>query len=237
MQDLYIGFDRDGTIDLPHLPAPAELGEQLRIVQREGAQLFIASGKSYAFLTQVCAQLRIAPWMYCCENGGHIVIPSERIEQVHRGDDSLEHFIAAAARLNLPPCEDEPKHSIWSKRFGAGAPAAKALIDAYVAQHGLNLDVFAYPDGAVDVVPAGIDKANALAFIPRSATVHFFGDGDNDLGIMRHPSVIPHTVCNGRAIVKACVAAKGGQVSELPAGHGVATLLKSLRETWAPAYA
>jgi hydroxymethylpyrimidine pyrophosphatase-like HAD family hydrolase len=234
MSELYVGFDRDGTIDLPHLPVPRELGVQLQLLQEEGVKLFVASGKSYRFLQSVCAELDVMPWMYCCENGGHIVIPGKGIEKIHRVDDSLQRFIAAADQLPLPPSQDEPKYSIWSKRFGVGAPMAKPIIEAFIAREGLSLDVFAYPDGAIDVVPPGIDKANALAYIPSSASVHFFGDGENDLGIMRHPNVIPHTVLNGADVVKDCVTSKGGRVAGLPAGHGVLELLRQLQATWMP---
>ncbi len=234
MSRIFIGLDRDGTIDLPGLPAPAELIEQLRCAQQEGAEVFIASGKSYEVLQQVCGELGLAPWMYCCENGGHIVIPGLGKEYVFPGGADLQFFRSKVDRLPLPPYRDEPKRSIWSKKFGSKALAAKSVIDAFVARHALDLSVFAYPngDGGLDVVPAGIDKANLLPLLPADAVVHFFGDGENDLGIMKAPGIVPHTVSNGKDIVKRCVLRRGGYVADEPAGYGVCSVLARLRSRW-----
>ncbi|APR35244.1 HAD family hydrolase [Paraburkholderia sp. SOS3] len=234
MSRIFIGLDRDGTIDMPGLPAPARLVEQLRGMQQDGAKVFIASGKSYDVLKEVCAGLGLEPWMYCCENGGHIVIPHTGREYVFSEGTDLAFFIAHVGELALPPSRDEPKRSIWSKKFGGESLAAKRVIDEFVARHGLRLSVFAYPDGdgGLDVVPDGIDKSNLLRLLPEDAVVHFFGDGENDLGIMRSDGVVPHTVANGKRAVKQCVAEKGGHIADEPAGYGVCSVLAQLRAEW-----
>jgi hydroxymethylpyrimidine pyrophosphatase-like HAD family hydrolase len=224
MHNYYVGFDRDGTLELPGLPVPEQLRRQLHRFQDAGARLFIASGKSYDVLRPICAEIGLRPWMYACENGGHIVFPATGNEYVREADADLKRFVAAVDTLDLPPFQEEAKRSIWSKKFGAESLRAKAIIDDFVTQRGLNLDVFAYPDGdgGLDVVPRGIDKVNLLRFLPPDAVIHYFGDGDNDLGIMRAARVQPHTVANAKPVVKACVAARGGHVSALRAGYGVA---------------
>jgi len=234
MSELFIGLDRDGTIDMPGLPAPARLVEQLRRMQQDGAKVFIASGKSYDVLKDVCAGLRLEPWMYCCENGGHIVIPHTGREYVFSEGTDLQFFIDHVGELALPPYRDEPKRSIWSKKFGSESLAAKRVIDEFVARHHLRLNVFAYPDGdgGLDVVPDGIDKSNLLPLLPDDAVVHFFGDGENDLGMMHSAGVVPHTVANGKQAVKQCVAEKGGHIADEPAGYGVCSVLAQLRAEW-----
>lgn len=231
MHNLYIGLDRDGTIELPDVPPPAELVEQLHDFQRAGAKVFLASGKSYEVLRPICAELGLQPWMYCCENGGHVVFPATGAEYVTSTSGDLSLFLAQLDSIALPPYKEEAKQSIWSKKFGEHSLAAKAILDEFVAKHGLALDVFAYPDGdgGLDVVPRGIDKVNLLKFLPPQAVVHYFGDGENDLGIMRAPSVTPHTVANAKPVVKQCVAEKSGYISDLPAGLGVTETLKRLK--------
>lgn len=54
------------------------------------------------------------------------------------------------------------------------------------------------------------------------------GDCDNDLQIMQHPRVIPHTVFNASNSIKKCVKEKGGIISEYPAGIGVTAILEEL---------
>src|ERR1700756_4439683 len=132
MHNFYIGLDRDGTIDLPGLPPPAELIEQLHRFQQAGAKVFLASGKSYEVLQPICAGLGLDPWMYCCENGGHIVFPETGAEYTIDTDGDLSFFISQLDSISLPPYKEEAKRSIWSKKFGEHSLAAKAILDEFV---------------------------------------------------------------------------------------------------------
>jgi hypothetical protein len=239
MRNLYIGFDRVGTNQRPDLPPPAELRRSLRELQDEGAWLFIASRKSYLVLQRVCAELSVTPWMYCCENGGHVVFPHSGFERVAARDPDLTCFARAVDTLRLPPSQQQPTRAIWSRRFGNDALTAKAIIDSYVQRHRLALDVYAYPerDGGVDVVPRALDKANVLEYFPPAAIIHYLCDSENDLGIMRDARVTPHTVSNAKPEVKGCVARKRGYVSSRPGGEGITDILDRLGERFLVAHA
>jgi hydroxymethylpyrimidine pyrophosphatase-like HAD family hydrolase len=239
MRNLYIGLDRAGTLELPGLPPPLELSERLAELQDDGARIFVASGKRYEVLQRACAALDLTPWMYCCENGGHLVFPHSGFEYVADRDPDLAFFVRYVDTLPLPASEREAKRTIWSSRFGKSALVAKSIIDDFVRRQGLALDVYSYPerDGTIDVVPQSIDKANLIRYVPPAAVIHYFGDDENDLGIMRDSRVTPHTVANAKPVVKHCVAGKRGLISELPAGLGVADVLEQLDERFPVSYA
>ncbi|QCP53461.1 HAD family phosphatase [Trinickia violacea] len=239
MHNVYIGLDRTGTLELPGLPPPAELSERLHELQDEGVRLFIASGKSYDVLRHRCAELKLTPWMYCCENGGHIVIPEHAFETVAPKHRDLEYFARSLDLMDLPPGKPEVKRSIWSRQFDKEVHDAKDIIARFIWRHDLALNVYVHPehDGAIDVIPTTIDKANLVQYLPPAAVIHYFGDGDNDLGIMRHARVTPHTVSNARQAVRACVARRNGYISDLPAGMGVADMLERLSHRLGSAHA
>lgn len=228
---IYIGFDRDGTLFMPGLPTPDLLIRQFKSLQDQGIILFLASGKSHAQLVEICEEIQLDPWLIAAENGAHILIPSQKYEHVGGRDHAdLQFFIQSLNLIDLPPHGPEPKLSIWSKKFHEHAEQAGEVLRQFIELHQLKLDVFVYPDGCggVDVVPQGIDKMMLLEHIPEDAEIHFFGDGENDLGMMEHARVIPHTMANGKEVVKNLVQAKGGRVADQPAGLGVASLLNQL---------
>lgn len=227
----YIGFDRDGTLEMPNVEMPDNLVTQLQSLVQLGARLFIASGKDYATLIEICNNINLNPWMVCAENGGHIVIPSENINYIYADQNShLEIFKHNVDLLGLPEYFQEPKLSIWSKKFGKNVLLAQEKINHFINSKNLDLQVYAYPDGdgGLDVVPVGIDKSKLMEYIPQNAVIHYFGDGGNDLGLMQHTNVIPHTVSNAAAEVKICVKNKNGYIASFPAGVGVSELLTDL---------
>ncbi len=232
LSNVYVGFDRDGTLATPDIPIPARLVEQLALLEERGATLFVASGKSHLQLTEIFLPIGFEPWLICAENGGHIVMRGQAQEWVEGCDHvDLQFFRASLPHIqHLPPYDEEPKRSIWSKKFHTRAEEAGRVLRAFIEEHELALDVFVYPDGwgGVDVVPRGIDKVKVLTHIPSPAVVHYFGDGDNDLTLMRDPRVIPHTMSNGNEKVKACVRQKEGLISDFPAGLGVSDILQRL---------
>ena len=231
LANMYIGFDRDGTLEMPDIAMPDDLITQLQTLVQLGAKLFIASGKDYDTLIEICNKINLKPWMICAENGGHIVILDENINCVHTDQNAhLEIFKSNIDLLELPEYFQEPKLSIWSKKFGNNVLLAQDKIKQFINNENLNLQVYAYPDGdgGLDVVPTGIDKSMLMKYIPSDAVVHYFGDGSNDIGLMQHDNVIPHTVSNASAEVKMCVHSKNGNISALPAGLGVSKLLTNI---------
>lgn len=228
---LYIGFDRDGTLASPAVPMPEKLVKQLDALQKEGVVLFVASGKSHAQLSAIFKEVAFNPWLIAAENGAHIVIPEQNIDSMIEGRyPDLQQFLALLDSIPLPPYEDEPKRIVWSKKFREHAEAAGEILREFVKEKNLKLDVFVYPDGlgGVDVVPQEIDKCMLLKHIPQDAIIHYFGDSENDLEIMCHSRVMPHTMSNAKEVVKACVKEKGGMISEHPAGLGVSDILHRL---------
>lgn len=228
LANMYIGFDRDGTLEMPSLPMPKRLIEQLQRLEAAGAMLFVASGKAHSQLKEICDAVQFKPWMICAENGGHIVFARDQPELLEQmSDPDLQFFMRSLHTLDLPFYDEEIKKAIWSKKFHQHAAAAGAVLQAFIQKHRLNLDVFIYPDGlgGVDVVPRSIDKVNLLKHLPEDAVIHFFGDSENDLRLMQSSRVQPHAPSNAKDIVKDCVRQKGGVISEYPAGLGVSDIL------------
>ncbi len=221
--NLYIGFDRDGTLDLPNLQFDTNLAYQLKGLKSLGAKLFLASGKGCEFLNTYFKEFDVEFDIVCGENGGHII--SNNVDYIKKcSNKHLDVFIDNLPLLNLPFFEEEPKKSIWTGRFFDKSEHAGKIIRQFIDINKLDLQVYIHPDnvGAVDVVPNVVDKTNVLEFIPYHANIHFFGDGNNDLSLMKHQRVIPHTVENATPEVKSCVQNKNGNISKLIAKDGVA---------------
>jgi len=230
LTNTYIGFDWDGTLELFDLKPSKALIHLLQNLKAQGVQFFLASGKTCATLSEVSAGI-IEPFLIAGESGGHIQIPSQGIERFADGDQDLAHFAAVIQDHDLPPHTNPlAKATIWCRIFGPHARAASQIIETVIAEHQLALDVFPHPeiDGAVDVVPRGISKANVLAFIPQNAKIYYFGDAPNDLELLNHKRVCPNTMANAHDEVKAVVASRGGLIATQPACLGVEELLQQL---------
>ena len=231
MHNTYIGFDWDGTLELFELTPSVRLIQLFKELQQEGAQLFLASGKTCANLAKVSSGI-IDPFMIAGESGGHICIPKQGIEQFVSNSVDLQSFAELIKNYHLPPHSSQAldKTTIWCRMFGAHALAAAKIIKSVIEQHQLALEVFAHPeiDGAVDVVPRALSKANVLAFIPQAADIYYFGDAPNDLALLQHARVRPNTMANAHPEVKALVRARGGLVAKQAACAGVEELLLQL---------
>jgi HAD superfamily hydrolase (TIGR01484 family) len=229
LKNTFIGFDRDGTLELADHPIPERLIQKFQILKEQGATLFIASGKSYADLQVICNRISLNPWLYCAENGGHIVIP-DQVEWLDESSQDILFFKDNISNIALPPAKLEDKRLLWSRTFGANAAEAADILNEFVAQHKLNLDVLYYRSGGgtVEIVPKGVNKTNLLKYLPEAKTIHFVGDNINDLNLMNDPRVTPHAVGNAIASVKECVAKKGGIVSDFDVGRGVLDILDKL---------
>lgn len=229
--NIYIGFDRDGTLELPNYPLNEKLAMQLSELHARGAKLFIASGKDYCFLESNFKKYNLQFEIICAENGGHIVNNSQNIDHIYRTHKhDFDFFCQNIDKLKLPAFDDEPKKSIWTKRFFNNAEEAASKIRDFVTLHDLQLQIFAHPDevGGVDVVPLGIDKINILNFIPVDAEIHFFGDAENDLSLMYNMRVTPYTMANGSPAIKECVRFKNSIIADTDAGHGVSSILNTI---------
>ena len=225
-----IGFDRDGTLVLPDRPVPGRLTARIRRLEALGVAFFLASGKNMEFLELFTRELGITPLLIAAENGGHIRTYPERRDTVLAPTADLLAFVREVSSLVLPPHGPEPKLSIWSRKFGPQVEEAAAILADFVRRRGWALDVVAHPDvdGGLDIVPEGIDKDLLVAHLGTEGPIHYFGDSSNDIGLMRHPRITPHTVANARPEVVSLVKARGGRVAERVAGDGVADLIDSL---------
>lgn len=231
VNNVFVGLDYDGTLTAPGYPIFPELIQKIIDLERLGISLFFASGKSMAFIQHFVDQLGISPRFICAENGGHVLDVRKGMETIFGAQTDLDSFIQAIEKEPLPAHIDEDKISIWTKRFGDNVEDAVSIIRKLITEKGFTLSVYTHPDGALDVVPDGIDKANLLDFIPRDATIHFVGDSHNDLGIMQNARVLPHTVANANREVKDLVARKGGYIAPTSVGHGVLGILRNILES------
>lgn len=229
LQNSIIGFDRDGTLELAGHPVSSRLIQKFQELIHRGAMLFIASGKSYIDLQVICQRISLNPWLFCAENGGHIVIPG-KTEWLDEASQDMLFLKDKIGQIALPPSQLEPKRLLWSSTFGENAAEAAKILNDFVSQHQLNLDVLHYQSGGgtVEVVPKRVNKTNVLKYIPGNTTLHFIGDNINDLDLMYHSRVMPHAVGNAIDSVKKCVASKGGIVSEFNVGRGVLDILDQL---------
>jgi hydroxymethylpyrimidine pyrophosphatase-like HAD family hydrolase len=227
----FVGFDYDGTLESPGFPIHTKLARAMIELERRGVGVFFASGKNMPFIETLSRRIGVNPLLICAENGGHIRDVNTGKESVFGEQEVLDHFSRAIENEALPSNTHEEKISIWTKRFGDDVEIAGNIIKKLVEKSGLNLSVYTYPDGALDVVPDGIDKVNILDYIPHDAVIHYIGDSSNDLGIMQDPRVLPHTVANAKEEVKDLVAQKGGHIAQEPVGDGVAFILRNILES------
>ncbi len=230
LQNIYVGFDRDGTLEMPGYPIPEKLMQQFVALEEMGVKLFLASGKDYPLLKEIAADIQLNTWMICAENGGHIVIPSDEVDYVQPANADLSAFQAKIGQLNLPPYREEPKRSIWSKKFGSQVLIAEKKIKDFISEEGWDLCVYSYPDGdgGLDIVPPRIDKVNLLQYLPQDAEIYYVGDGENDIGLLADSRIIPCTVSNAKTDVQKVVYDRKGHVSSKPAGYGVSEILYQL---------
>ena len=230
INNIYVGFDRDGTLEMPGNAVPERLMEQFDALKKKGIKLFLASGKNHVLLSDIAAEIQLDPWMICAESGGHIVIPSQQINHVEGIHSDLALFKALIHTVELPAYGEEPKLSVWSKKFGHQVLEAEARIKKFISENDWKLEVYSYPDGdgGLDVVPPEIDKVNLLKYIPADAVIYYMGDGDNDLSLLSHERVIPCAVSNANKAVQKAVHHKKGHVATRPAGEGVSEILSKL---------
>lgn len=228
--NIFVGFDRDGTLEIPGLPMSDILKRKMVELEKSGINIFFASGKSMDLLKDLANDIGVNPVLLCAENGGHIYDFKNQHESVVDATKDLARFVELIKECELPPQRHEPKVSIWSKKFDAHVNKAGEIINELIKQHKLDLQVFTYPDGdgGLDVVPPGIDKERLLDFIPQNTAIHYFGDSFNDLCLMESARITPHTVANAKDVVKELVAKRGGRIAEEPAGAGVLSLLDEI---------
>lgn len=230
LANTYIGFDWDGTLELFDLKPSKALISLFDHLQTQGVQFFLASGKTCASLERV-SQGIIKPFMFAGESGGHIRIPEHGIEKFAEGNDDLQRFALIIKDCDLPPSTQPiTKETIWFRMFGEHSSHAAKIIEHVIEEYHLQLDVFAHPeiDGAVDVVPRDISKANVLPFIPKDARIYYFGDGLNDMALLSHTRVFPCTMSNAQDEVKILVRKRQGHIANQPACLGVHELLLNL---------
>lgn len=224
---IFVGFDRDGTLETSDLAMSSELKQKIVELEKSGINIFFASGKSIELLKDLASNIGVKPVLLCAENGGHIYDVKNGQELVLGKNADLERFGELIKRVDLPTHKYEHKVSIWSRKFGKHVNEAGRIIDEVIKQHKLELQFFTYPDGdgGLDVVSPGIDKKNLLSFISEDAIIHYIGDSYNDLCLMENERVIPHTVANANDVVKELVARKNGCISSKMAGEGVLSVL------------
>lgn len=229
-KNIYVGFDRDGTLEMPGHPVPEKLIQQFGALEKIGIKLFLASGKDFTLLKNITSEIKLNAWMICAENGGHIVVPEEGIDYVYPHNDHFSSFKMKIHEITLPPYKEEPKRSIWSKKFGTQVLEAEKLIKNFINDQGWALNVYSHPDGdgGLDVVPTGIDKINLLPYLPDDATIYYVGDAENDLGLLSHSRIIPCTVANAKTDIQQVVQEKNGYIASKPAGDGVSELISKL---------
>ncbi len=231
LHNTYIGFDWDGTLELFDLKPTPELIALLQNLQSRGARLFLASGKTCAALERA-SQGILQPFLIAGESGGHIRIPEQGLEHFSEPDADLLKFSELIKTCELPSHQLQriDKATIWCRMFGDNSIQAAKILRDLIAQHNLHLDVFPHPeiDGAVDVAPRDVNKANVLKHLPTDARIYYFGDGSNDIALLEHKRVFPCTMVNANEEVKALVQSRQGKIATQPACLGVYEILKDL---------
>jgi HAD superfamily hydrolase (TIGR01484 family) len=224
---IYVGFDRDGTLEAPAVPFPEALGEKIRQLQKQGVFVFIASGKSVAELQNIIADYGFSAHFICGESGGDF-FPEHLLHAQNYPDlDAFKQKVPSIFS-QLPSFYGEDKKTVWSKKFGKDVLDAEGIIKNFVQENNWRLNVYAHPfdgEGGLDVVPVGMSKALALAHIPQEAKIYYFGDAENDLEIMQDVRVLPNAPSNAKAEIKQLVLQKGGKVATQEAGLGILELL------------
>ena len=227
LENYCFGFDRDGTLESNESPFPVHLSEQIASLRAKGAKTFIASGRSLAELMDIIQTHQLQFDWICGENGAAIFDANNSATPLY---PDLEAFKTAVQAITLPPSTADKKQAIWTHYFHEHLPIAEKMVQDLIAQNRWQLKTYAHPDyeGALDVVPLAISKAELLRYIPTHLSIVYFGDSENDVEIMLSDRVQPHTVQNAKPVVKNIVREKQGIIAEQMAGLGVSYILATL---------
>jgi len=224
LENHYIGFDRDGTLESPTHLFPASLAEQIQALQARGAKTFIASGRSVAELIEIAEAHQLKFDLICGENGGDIIDPKQEFTLIY---PDLDAFKASIDSIFLPPHIKDDKKIIWTCYFKEHLVEAEKILSDFIKKNNWDLKIYAHPDydGALDVLPKEINKTNVLRYIPEKTIITYFGDSENDIEMMLSERVQPHSMDNAIDEIKKIVKKRGGMVSKEAAGLGVSEIL------------
>ncbi len=223
----YIGFDIDGTLLFAGDKLSTQMKHHIVKLQKLGHYVFFASGKPMQYIIDICKEFSFSPWAIVAENGGHVLLDGKEGFSLAIKDNDLK-LISQRFNFNtLPPHKVEKKKSIITLCFYTmkeGREARQSLID-FIHENQLNIDVFLYDDGALDLVPEGVDKSVILNYIQADEPVMFFGDSFNDVSLISRSNVIPMAVYNSIYEIKTLALAKNGIVATHSAQRGVSEVL------------
>ena len=227
LENHYIGFDRDGTLESPIHFFPSGLAAQIQALRARGAKTFIASGRSVAELIEITETHQLKFDLICGENGADIIDPKREFTLIY---PDLDAFKASVDAIFLPPHVKDDKKIIWTSYFNEHLPEAEKILSDFIQKNKWNLKIYAHPnyDGAIDVLPKEINKTNVLRYIPENTIITYFGDSENDMEMMLSQRVQPHTMDNAIDEIKKIVKKRGGMVSKAAAGLGVSDILAEI---------
>lgn len=218
-------------------------GEALEAIEgfRElGYGFGLASGKGLGYLYGCCSMRGIDPDFIIAENGG-VVYMDGRAEAHPSGDVARLRgsMLLDRGRVTGGPgariVMEEEKDVIYTPHVEGGMEGAmemKSYFEGIIDREGLELDVYAHPDGAVDVVPRGMSKVTGIEKVRKrhgEGRTIAIGDGTNDIEMLSYVD-FPATVGNAHPNVEALVRGRNGYVAGSTNGRGFREIYSFIRD-------
>ncbi len=218
----------------------AETIEAVNGFRELGYRFAIASGKPLGYILGCCSRSDVIPDFVVAENGGIVYMDGE-INREPTGDllRLKGMMVLDDGRIRGGPdvriFKTEEKDVIYTPYVEGGMEGAvvmKDYFDRIIEREGLNLDVYAHPDGGVDVVPGGMSKVTGIARIREKygeGHTIAIGDGNNDREMLSDVD-FPATVGNAQPAVVELVTSRGGYIAENTNGKGLREIYQFIRD-------
>jgi hydroxymethylpyrimidine pyrophosphatase-like HAD family hydrolase len=214
-----------GCKDISH-----EAVEAVHGFRELGYRFGLASGKPLSYLYSCCSEHGIAPDFIIAENGGVVYMDGTKIRHPPEDVRSMRNILSLdrggfQGGPGRKVMFEEEKDVIYTPHMEGGMEGAletKDYFDGLIEEHGFQLDTYAHPDGAVDVVPRGMSKVKGIERVrhryPEGMTIAI-GDGTNDIEMLSSVD-FPATVGNANPKVAELVSSRGGYIASHRNGKG-----------------
>jgi len=232
-----IFYDVDGTLAEPFESPPSELKKLLVALDEMGVIQVLCSGKNHEYLAGLARGLSLKKSNLVIAENGAVIFDWKNLKVINLVED-IEKLseIRRQSRDHLAErvLYEEPKLSILTfflleriEMLGRTHQKIKKLADDN------NLQLFSNNDGAIDLIPNGINKGNAIRRVIldlglSEKEVITCGDSMNDMAMLEIG--YPITFSNVHPDLIDLVKARQGYIARQPAPEGLIEAISNLSE-------
>ena len=229
-----IAFDLDGTLLNSNNEVLASSIQGIETLRAQGHQVVIATGRSYPYVVEIAKELACEDYIMCNGTLGvvggelvasHPIAPADiKALQQNFQAEGIDATLITADNLYLLSAQNPEVVATAMASFGAVVPELRTLAEiaepvyqavVYVdedqserlALADLGIKMVRWHPNGIDILPAGVSKATALAemaahFQIAQEDIVAFGDGLNDAEMLSYAG-IGVAMGNGREEIKA----------------------------------